>query len=185
MLLTTLTRSLSRDNNEKKVLADSFRVPTVYRIGSLHLSEGVGSYRSDMSTMFDNAFGMLYNINGCLSLKKLFCILNSNSHNRCHVHSDLNLMNEIFCRCMEQTRHLWRGSEAPHPTLATTLPQLTQTFRQTRNLRVELSLGTTLVTMKVGSHISYNFISMQTIDVHLSLMIIIGISRTCSQWTPV
>ena len=44
---TSVIRSLSRDNNEKKVLADSFRVPTVYRIGSLHLSEGVGSYRSD------------------------------------------------------------------------------------------------------------------------------------------
>ena len=52
--LTSLTRSLSRDNNEKKVLADSFRVPTVYRIGSLHLSEGVRSCRSDMSAMFGN-----------------------------------------------------------------------------------------------------------------------------------
>ena len=56
MLLTTLTRSLSRDNNEKKVLADSFRVPTVYRIGSLHLGEGVGSCRSDMSAMFGNVW---------------------------------------------------------------------------------------------------------------------------------
>ena len=27
--------------NEKKLLKDSFRLPTVYRIGSLHLSEGV------------------------------------------------------------------------------------------------------------------------------------------------
>ena len=35
------TRSLSRDKNEKHVLRESFRVPTVYRIGSLHLSEGV------------------------------------------------------------------------------------------------------------------------------------------------
>ena len=35
------TRSLSRDKNEKNVIKDSFRVPTVYRIGSLHLSEGV------------------------------------------------------------------------------------------------------------------------------------------------
>ena len=35
------SRSLSRDRNENNVLKDSFRVPTVYRIGSLHLSEGV------------------------------------------------------------------------------------------------------------------------------------------------
>ena len=35
------SRSLSRDKNEKHVLKESFRVPTVYRIGSLHLSEGV------------------------------------------------------------------------------------------------------------------------------------------------
>ena len=35
------SRSLSRDKNEKNMIKDSFRVPTVYRIGSLHLSEGV------------------------------------------------------------------------------------------------------------------------------------------------
>ena len=35
------SRSLSRDKNERHELKESFRVPTVYRIGSLHLSEGV------------------------------------------------------------------------------------------------------------------------------------------------
>ena len=35
------SRSLSRDKRERHALGESGRVPTVYRIGSLHLSEGV------------------------------------------------------------------------------------------------------------------------------------------------
>ena len=46
-LNTSIQDKTNLQTRDKKMVKDSFRVPTVYRIGSLHLSEGVKAQKND------------------------------------------------------------------------------------------------------------------------------------------